>query len=80
MRETLRNLISKTLFFEYSLPNEKIKDKIKISMYSDDCFSYSSDSDLSELIYQSILDYSYNEFEITDKDLSILTINTRHRH
>ena len=72
MRETLRNLISKTLFFEYSLPNEKVKDKIKISMYSDDCFSYSSDSDLSELIYQSILDYSYNEFEITDKDLSIL--------
>ena len=49
MRETLRNLISKTLFFEYSLPNEKIKDKINLSVYSDDCFSYSSEQDLSEL-------------------------------
>lgn len=72
MRETLKNLISETLFFEYSLPNDKINDKINLSTHSDDCFSYSSEKDLSELIYQSILDYSYNEFEMTDKDLSIL--------
>ncbi len=72
MRETLKNLISKTLFFKYSLPNKEISTKINLSTHDDDCFFYSSEKDLSELIYQSILDYSYNEFEMTDKDLSIL--------
>jgi hypothetical protein len=72
MRKTLKNLISKTLFFKYSLPNKIIEKKIVLSNYNDDCFTYSSEKDLSELIYQSILDYSYNEFEMTDKDLSIL--------
>ena len=72
MRQLLKDLIDRTLFFEYSLPTKKINTKINLSTHFDDCFSYSSDDDLSELIYQSILDYSYNEFEMTDKDLSTL--------
>jgi len=72
MRQILKDLISKTIFYEYSLPNPTINNSINISTDSDDCFSYSSDSELSELIYQSILDYSYNEFDMTNQDLSIL--------
>jgi len=72
MRQILKDLIAKTIFFEYSLPSSTINNSINISTDSDDCFSYSSDNELSELIYQSILDYSYNEFELTNQDLSIL--------
>lgn len=78
MREELKKLISKTLFYEYAIPNDTIKDAVNLSTHCDDCFSYSTDNNLSELIYHSILDYSYNEFEMTDKDLSVLFTRALH--
>lgn len=72
MRLELQDLIKKTLFFEYSIPNDKIPSSVNLSTISDDCFSHSSDCDLSELIYQSIVDYSYNEFELTSSSFNVL--------
>ena len=72
MREELKELIDKTICFKYSIPNEDMAYSVNISTHYDDCFTYSSNDDLVELIYQSILDYSYNEFELTEEDLDVL--------
>jgi hypothetical protein len=72
LRQVLKDLINKTIFYEYSLPNKQIMESINLSNRKDDCYSYSSDENLVELIYHSILDYSYNEFDMNDKDLSVL--------
>jgi len=72
MREELKKLLEKTLFFKYSIPNKDLALSVNLSSCQDDCFTYSSDLNLAELIYQSILDYSYNEFELNSKDFNTL--------
>lgn len=72
MRKELKKLLEKTLFFKYSLPNKDLAFSVDLSSCEDDCFTHSSDLDLAKLIYQSILDYSYNEFELNSKDFNTL--------
>ncbi len=73
MRLSLKNLLNKTIFFKYSLPHSSKKiDGINLSNFEDDCYDYSSDHDLVELIYNSIIEYSFNEFEITTQNYSML--------
>ena len=53
----------------YDLPNSLAGiTKTIISTDSDRCFNSTSEADFSEIIYNSILEYSFNEFEITGKD------------
>jgi len=73
LRQSLIDLLDKTILYKFSLPNndEKIEG-IAISNCIDDCYDYSDDHSLVELIYNSILEYSFNEFEITTEDYSAL--------
>lgn len=69
MRESLRNLINQTITFEYSLPNkEKGVPKVVISTDKDQCYSVNDLESLKEIIYNSIIDYSFNEFDINEGD------------
>lgn len=71
MRGIVKELIEKSILFEYKLPNE-LKN-IKSSKYSnteDFCFSNDKYEKISELIYNSIIDYANNEYEIDEKELN----------
>jgi hypothetical protein len=73
MRPSLIKLLDKTLLFRYSLPNKQLGlDRVDISTLEDDAFECVSDSSLSEIIYNSIIESSFNEFDITGKDLESL--------
>lgn len=73
MRQSLKNLIDKTIIYKYSLPNSINKiESVNLSTHEDDCYDYSSDNDLVELIYNSIIEYSFNEFELSEYDYSTL--------
>jgi len=62
MRQSLENLIKNTLIFKYNLPSAtKNIEKICISTERDYCYYANDLSSLSEIIYNSILDYSYDE-------------------
>ncbi|MGM0641859.1 MAG: HamA C-terminal domain-containing protein [Thermotogota bacterium] len=66
-------MVDKTILYQYSIPHSRKKiDGINLCNYEDDCYDYSSDDDLIELIYNSIIEYSFNEFEITEYDYSML--------
>ena len=73
MRQSLKDLIDKTIIFQYSIPHDNKKiDGINLCNYKDDCYDYSSNEDLVQLIYNSIIEYSFNEFEMTKYDYSTL--------
>lgn len=73
MRECLQELVKTTLIKKYSLPDKKHSiSGINISNHNDSVFFCSSNNDLVKLIYNSIIDYSFNEFEISDQNYSNL--------
>lgn len=69
MRQSLLALIEKTIVYQYDLPNTKagIK-KTVVSVDNDQCFKSIDKNDFTEIIYNSILEYSFNEFDIENKD------------
>lgn len=69
MRQSLLDLIEKTIVYQYDLPNSTIGiSKTIVSIDNDQCFKSINPTDFSEIIYNSILEYSFNEFEIENKD------------
>lgn len=73
MREELLSLINNTIVFKYDLPNSTLDiDRSIFSSENDRCFSSSDDSSLVDVIYNSIIEYSFNEFEMSNKDLNNL--------
>jgi hypothetical protein len=69
MRQQLLDLIKNTIHFKYELPN--IAANIERTIFSnlnDKCFEATNKNDLAEIIYNSIIDYSFNEFEINEKE------------
>jgi hypothetical protein len=81
LRESLKNLIDKTIIYKYSLPNNTDKiDQVNLSNHKDDCYDYSNDNDLIELIYNSIIEYSFNEFDLTKKDYLSIALQTKMRY
>lgn len=75
MRETLSQLIEKTIIFEYSLPNiDKGIEQVHLSTKNDDCFSANEKEALISIIYNSILEYSFEEFDLNEQSYkSLLT-------
>lgn len=63
MRDALRTLIENTISLEFVLPCDDIN-KISISTLNDYCLKRSSDEDIVNLIYNSIVDNCLNESEI----------------
>ncbi len=81
MRESLKKLIDKTIIYKYSLPNNTDKiDQVNLSNHKDDCYDYSNDNDLIKLIYNSIIEYSFNEFDLTKKDYLPIALQTKIRY
>lgn len=69
MRQSLLDLIEKTIVYQYDLPNSTIGiSKTIVSIDNDQCFKSINPTNFSEIIYNSILEYSFNEFEIENKD------------
>jgi hypothetical protein len=73
VRNSLRELLKQTIFLKFKLPHSELDlDSIKLSTAEDDVFECVSDSALSEIIYNSIIEYSFNEFDLKDCELASL--------
>src|SRR6478609_511449 len=69
MRQSLLELIEKTIIYQYDLPNPTVGiSKTIVSVDNDQCFKSLDKNNFAEIIYNSILEYSFNEFEIENKD------------
>ena len=74
MRESLDTLINQTIALEYTLPNEPTETpKIMVSTASDECYKIlTQDFDLAKIIYNGIVDYSFEESAIDLTRLDVL--------
>lgn len=73
MRLSLKDLIENTILFKYELPNQIIGiSKSKISTKEDFCYSSKSNEELSLVIYNAVIEYAFNEYDITEKDFDVL--------
>lgn len=69
MRKELYDLIENSIVYRYDLPNHHLGiDRAIFSNVDDKCFSVISNDSLAEIIYNSIVEYSFNEFDIAGKD------------
>ncbi len=73
MRKTLDNLLSQTVELRYTLPNDGAAiPRITVSTQSDECYRFlTQDESLAKIIYNGIIDYSFEESTI---DLTRLDI------
>ena len=73
MRQSLVDLINKTIIYQYSVhcPTRKI-DKTNLTTNKDDCYLSTNDNNLVEIIYNSLIEYACNEFEIKPHNLQNL--------
>ena len=75
MRQSLLDLIEKTIVYKYDLPNNGAGILSTIfSTENDKCYTTQDKNDIAEIIFNSIIEYSYNEFELTNKDYTALHI------
>lgn len=73
MRQSLVNLINKTIIYQYSLDCSIRKiDKTILTTTKDDCYLSTDDNNLVQIIYNSIIEYACNEFEIKPHNLQNL--------
>lgn len=73
MRKSLHTLVKSTIIFKYDLPNKaKSIPSTLFSTENDKCYSISDEQALVKIIYNSIIDYSFNEFDLTKRDLEDL--------
>ncbi len=67
LRDSLTDLIKNTLIYRYTLPNEQLGiDGMALSNAQDDCFSCECETALADIIYNSVIEYSFNQFDLTD--------------
>lgn len=78
MRQSLHNLFSSAISLQYKLPantSAGIIPKTVITTYSDDCLKQlSSNADISSLIYNGVVEYAYNDYEIDLSNLNNLQL------
>lgn len=73
MRQQLLDLINNTIHFKYELPNVAANiERTIFSNLNDKCYETTNRNDLAEIIYNSIIEYSFNEFEINEKEYNDL--------
>ncbi len=81
MRESLRNLINRTISIKYSLPNTGIGiDKIKHTHVDrqDDCYERNNHNALVEIIYNSIIEYAFSAQDLTNADYTPMLARALH--
>lgn len=65
MREALKNAVYNAILLECKLPNEESGlDKSCLSSQNDICFSNSDPQEISKIIYNGIVEFAINEYEI----------------
>lgn len=63
MRDSLKELIKNTILFKYKLPCTKHGiEKICFSTEHDDCYECTDMNSIVSIIYNSIIEYSYETF------------------
>lgn len=73
VRQSLVDLINKTIVFQYSLGDlTKNIDKTVLTTTQDDCYISANNDDLVKIIYNSLIEYACNEFEIKPHNLQNL--------
>lgn len=73
MRQQLLDLINNTILYKYDLPHTTLAmEKTIFSTCNDKCYSAPDKNALAEVIYNSIIEYSFNEFEIGARDYNDL--------
>lgn len=73
MRQQLLDLINKTILYKYDLPHAPASiERTIFSNENDKCYLTSCKNDLVEVIYNSIIEYSFNEFELDEKNYNDL--------
>ncbi len=73
MRPSLKALIEKSIIFKYELPCSKTNiSKSKISTDKDSCFAADVNDDLADIIYNAVVEYAFNQYEITESDFDTL--------
>jgi hypothetical protein len=73
MRKSLYDLVKSTIIFKYDLPNlNKSIPRTLFSTENDKCYKVLDEEALVKIIYNSIIDYSFNEFDFTQRELSDL--------
>ena len=78
MRQSLYNLFSQAITLQYNLPANTPSGTIPkaiISTFSDDCLKQlTSNSDISKLIYNGVVEYAFNDCDIDINDLNNLQL------
>ena len=70
MREEMVDFTRRVIIYQYSLPcAEHGLPCTTVSNLEDLCYSHSSDADVAALIYNNIIEYAKNEFEIDYDDI-----------
>jgi hypothetical protein len=71
MKDELIRLIKESILFEYHLPHvEKGIEKSVISNIKDYCYKIDSDDNLAKIMHNSIIEYSFDSFEMNvDEDV-----------
>jgi len=70
LRETLKELIQNTIILEYRLPcSERGISKSKYTNENDHCYSAEDSNSIISIIYNSVIEYSFNEFRLANQDL-----------
>lgn len=73
MRTPLIDLIKNTILFKYELPNADLEfSKSKISTEKDSCYTPVNNDDFVSIIYNAVIEYAFNEYEITEHDFDTL--------
>ncbi|PWB19403.1 Hachiman antiphage defense system protein HamA [Flavobacterium sp. HTF] len=86
MKDSLKKLIDKTLILEYKLSHSTLgidKTCITHKNLNDDCYKNVHAEDLTRIIYESILYYAYDEFQLLDGDhqkMFIKAFNTKFKY
>ncbi|MBW8017631.1 MAG: DUF1837 domain-containing protein [Planctomycetes bacterium] len=73
MRPALFKLIEEAIVYRYDLPHsDKGINSTIFSTENDKCYSSQDMDDIVKIIYNSVVEYSFNEFEITERKYSNL--------
>ncbi|TWI20329.1 Hachiman antiphage defense system protein HamA [Sphingobacterium siyangense] len=86
MKPSLIDLIKKTVLLEYNLPHDTLpieKSCVTHIDYFDDCYKADNAEDLSRIIYESILYYAFDEFQLLDGDhqkMFLKAFNTKFKY
>lgn len=73
LRENLKELIKNTIVFQFSLPcNKNCITSTCHTTLKDYCYQSINDENLVDIIYNAIIDYSFEEEFIEKEDLSVL--------